>query len=213
MKFDRLVQRLLEQAEEKTPDIEDVRKQLNVWMDKDQSLKPEQRKDLQKEAWAYIMNNLELIKKDTNQHGEDLNWPSAYCAWLLVQHMDANPERQEQFIPMLKELAKIQPMVQPRIKFLQDRLNVNKMIQNLYTANPTKYDELNPNYKEAERETITQGVRNGKLFPADSQKPTTSKAAYDQIVRANNNPLLVQALDAARGQEDWSTFTQPSFSG
>jgi hypothetical protein len=213
MKFDKLVERLLKEAEEKTLDVNDIRKQLNVWMDKDQKLKPEERKDLQKEAWAYIIDNLELIKKDTDQHGEDLNWPSAYCAWLLVQHMDANPERQEQFLPILKELASIQPMVQPKIKFLQDRLNVNKMIKQLYTANPTKYDELNPNYKEADSEIITQGIRDGRLFPTDSQKPTTAKAAYDQIVRANNNPLFINALDAARGSEDWSTFTQPSFNG
>ena len=186
-------------------DVNQTRKVLNNFMDEDQNYtNPSKRKDWQAgQVWPYIEKNLHIILSDKEENG---NYPAApYAAWLLVQHMDAFVDKQKWFFEHLKEEI-------PRflkLKFLQDRITLNQIIEKLYRAKKSYYDKLNPNY--AKCNPITSCIRDSDLFPsADSEPPRSAKAAYNQLVKANNNPLFVDALDQAYAV---GVDTQPSFSG
>ena len=81
-----------------------LRNQLNRWMDKDQKFKdPSQRIQFQEEIWPQIEKYLVYILEDRGPKG-DGDYPSSpFAAWLLVQHMDAFPNRQREFLNALEQ--------------------------------------------------------------------------------------------------------------
>jgi hypothetical protein len=185
--------------------VTQVRRVLNDLMNQDQKYNnPSERKDWQSnKVWPYIKKNLPVILADKKDNG---NYPYApYAAWLLVQHMDAFVSNQEWF---LDKLEKTIPKF-PKLKFLQDRVKVNQIIQTLYNSKTEYYNNLNKNY--AKGDSITSIIRDSNLFPsADNEVPRSAKAAYKLLVRSNNNPLFVDALDQAYKE---GVDTQPSYSG
>lgn len=182
-----------------------ARKVLNDLMNQDQKYdNPSERKDWQaNKVWPYIKKNLPVILADKKNNGD---YPQApYAAWLLVQHMDAFVSKQEWFFDQLEKAI---PRF-PKLKFLQDRVKVNQIIQTLYKSKTEYYNNLNKNY--AKGDCITSCIRDGNLFPsADDEVPRSAKAAYNLLVRSNNNPLFVDALDQAYKE---GVTTQPSYSG
>lgn len=153
----------------------------------------------------YIMANLKDIFADTEGNGEYLpskNMASSpFAFWLLVQHMDMFPQEQEKFF---REFAKKFPK-HSKLKFLKDRVAVNKKIIELAKKN-TYYDK---NGKKLLHPTAD--VRDPtKFLDADIKKfkPTSASQALQNAKKCGNT-LLVQAIETARPK----VTTQPSFFG
>ena len=199
MKFQSLVDYILEGKEGS-----DIAKLSNDLMNKDQKFKnPTQRVNWQRSTvQPFIKKNIERILADKEKNGDSPHAP--YATWVLVQHMDADPTYQAWFLNQLENAI---PQFH-KLKFLQDRVMVNQIILNLYKKNKVKYDTANPNY--AKYGPITSCIRDTKLFPTDGQEVTSPKAAFNQIVEADNNPLFVDALKQAYEE---GVTTQPSYKG
>ena len=84
-----------------------IRNQLNSLMDQDQQYTdPTQRIAFQNKVWPYIQKNIKAILADKGEKGNG-DYPAApYAAWLLVQHMDANPQHQIEFYNQLKKIGR-----------------------------------------------------------------------------------------------------------
>ena len=182
-----------------------IAKFVNDLMDKDQKLSPGDRIKWQRDTvQPFIQENINkiLMDKGDKENGDYPNAP--YATWLLVQHMDADPEYQSWFLNKLENTI---PQF-PKLKFLKDRVKVNQILQHLYEKDKDKYNKANPNY--AKMSPITACVRDSKLFPSDGSMPRSAQEAYDQLVRGNNNPLFVDALNQAYKE---GVTTQPSYQG
>ena len=176
------------------PDIVKIRNQLNKWMDEDQKYSdPTARKRFQNMIWPFIVKNLDAILMDSGEKNNG-DWPSsAFAAWLLVQHMDAFPQRQKTFLTHLSR--KIPKHV--KLQFLKDRSNVNQWIMQNYSRE--KY------YREGKRLLDpTVDVRDPKKFTDAGIKARTRKEALDNAIKAGNL-LLVDAVLATNAR------TQPSY--
>lgn len=197
MKFDRLVKSLLNEAKQ----YSGLQKQVNDLMNQDQKyINPIDRINWQKSVvQPFISKNISHILADNKDNG---NYPHApYACWALVQHMDADPKYQEYFC---KELEKAIPNF-PKLKFLQDRIIVNQEI--LRHWNKGKDKDANGQLLT----NPTSDLRDSNRFPPLEGAPSpTANEAYKQILKANNNPLFIKALQAAYKK---GVTTQPSFKG
>ena len=110
---------------EDTQNSNEIRNQLNSLMDQDrQYSNPTERVAFQAKVWPYIQQNIKTILADKGEKGNGDYPASPYAAWLLVQHMDAYPQRQIEFYNQLKKAIPNHP----KIQFLRDRAAVNQWI-------------------------------------------------------------------------------------
>ena len=188
-------------------DILTVRKQMNDLMNHDQTfVNAVSRKNWQQSrVIPYLKANLKAILADTEENGEYLPSKkmasSPFAFWLLVQHMDMFPQEQAKFF---SEFAKKFPK-HSKLKFLQDRVAVNKKIVELAKKN-NYYDKNGKKLRNP-----TADVRDPtKFLDADIKKfkPTSASQALQNAKKCGNT-LLVQAVEAARPK----VTTQPSFFG
>jgi len=175
-------------------DILKIRNQLNKWMDDDDKYNdPTARQNFQNKVWPFIVKHMDVILIDSGEKNNG-DWPSsAFAAWLLVQHMDAFPQRQQTFLKHLT--TKIPRHV--KFQFLKDRSNVNQWILANYTKQKYFYNGkklINP----------TVNVRNPKLFADAGIRAKSRQEALDNAIKAGNL-LLVDAVLATRAK------TQPSY--
>ena len=171
-----------------------IRNQLNSLMDQDQQYTdPTQRIAFQNKVWPYIQKNIKTILADKGEKGNG-DYPAApYAAWLLVQHMDANPQHQIEFYNQLKKAIPNHP----KIQFLRDRAAVNQWI--LKNADDPRYFH---NGRALPNPTVN--VRNPAIF-SDAGVVAASRQEALQNARDAGNKLLVAAVRATRAQ------TQPSY--
>jgi hypothetical protein len=174
-----------------------VRKQMNDFMNQDQSIKdPTQRLSLQKSAWSYITKNLDEILNDKGEK-ENGDYPSApFAAWVIVQHMDAFPDLQEKFLSKLNQAIPNHP----KLQFLKDRVAVNKEIIKLWNINKEAYKDKNGQLLS----NPTVDVRDPNKFNDVSMLATSREQALKNA-EAAGNLLLVNAVKASNAQ------TQPSY--
>ena len=178
-----------------------VRQTLNAWMNQDQQYKdPTQRKGFQAKVWPYIQKNIKTILADKGEDGKGSYPASPFAAWLLVQHMDAYPQNQGEFLQQLAQSG-LDPTDgkggEGKLQFLKDRYEVNKWIA--ANANNKEYfinDKPLPN--------PTVNVRNPAMFKDAGQVATSRKDALDNAIAAGNK-LLVAAVQATDAK------TQPSY--
>ena len=171
-----------------------LRTHMNKLMNDDQKYTdPTQRTNWQDGIWRFITANQAAIFADKGDKGNG-DYPAApYAAWLLVQHMDAHPERQREFYI---KLSKALPN-HPKLQFLKDRSAVNAWI--LKNANnPEYYHDGKP------LPSPTINVRNPAMFKDASVKATSREQALRNAEQAGNK-LLVAAVKATNAQ------TQPSY--
>ena len=188
----------LEQTDQPQKQTENpVRKQMNDFMNQDQSIKdPTQRLSLQKSAWSYITKNLNEILNDKGEKGNG-DYPSApFAAWLIVQHMDAFPDLQSQFSSKLQQAIPNHP----KLQFLKDRVAVNKEIVKLWNNNKNTYKDKNGQLLT----NPTVDVRDPNKFSDVSMLATSREQALKNAEDAGNL-LLVNAVKSSNAQ------TQPSY--
>ena len=171
-----------------------LRTRMNKLMNDDQKYTdPTQRTNWQDGVWRFITSNQAAIFADKGNTGNG-DYPAApYAAWLLVQHMDAHPERQSRFYI---KLSKAFPN-HPKLQFLKDRSAVNAWI--LKNANNPEYYV---NGKPLPDPTVN--VRNPAMFKDAAVKATSREEALANAEQAGNK-LLVAAVKATNAQ------TQPSY--
>jgi len=174
--------------------IKKIRDQLNKWMDEDQKNHSQfARETLQNKAWPFIKKNIDIILADSGEK-KDGNWPSsAFAAWLLVQHMDAFPERQKEFVTILTK--KVPKHI--KLQFITDRSKVNQWILKNY-----KNEKYYYNGKPLTKPTVD--VRDPKKFKDAKVMAKSRKEALDNAIKAGNL-LLVDAVNATNAK------TQPSY--
>jgi hypothetical protein len=178
-----------------------VRKTLNAWMEQDQQYEdPTQRAGFQAKVWPYIQENIRTILADKGEDGKGSYPASPFAAWLLVQHMDAYPQNQGEFLQQLAQSG-LNPTDgkggEGKLQFLKDRYEVNKWIA--ANANNKEYfinNEPLPN--------PTVNVRNPAMFKDAGQVATSRKEALTNAEQAGNK-LLVAAVNATKAK------TQPSY--
>jgi pyrimidine deaminase RibD-like protein len=183
-----------ERLYESTSFIGALRNQLNRWMDKDQKFKdPSQRIQFQEEIWPQIEKYLVYILEDRGPKG-DGDYPSSpFAAWLLVQHMDAFPNRQREFLNALEQYIPNHP----KIQFLRDRLAVNEWVMEHYT-------EKNFYHNGKPLPNPTVNIRNPAYFKDAGIKAGSRSEALANAEKAGN-VLLVAAVNAT------GATTQPSY--
>jgi pyrimidine deaminase RibD-like protein len=175
-----------------------LRNQLNRWMDKDQKFKdPSQRIQFQEEIWPQIEKYLVYILEDRGPKGDGDYPSSAFAAWLLVQHMDAFPNRQREFLNALEQYIPNHP----KIQFLRDRLAVNEWVLE-------HYREKKYYYKGEPLPDPTVNIRNPAYFKDASIKSETRSEALSNAEKYDN-VLLVAAVNAT-GAETQPSYTQQS---
>ena len=178
-----------------------IRDQLNAWMNQDQQYHdPTQSKSFQAKVWPYIQQNIKTILADKGTDGKG-SYPAApYAAWLLVQHMDAYPQNQGEFLQQLAQSG-LDPTDgkggEGKLQFLKDRYEVNKWI--LQNANNKEYFINN---KPLPNPTVN--VRNPAIFKDAGIIWTSRQQALEKAIEAGNK-LLVAAVQATDAQ------TQPSY--
>ena len=189
-------------TEEAQPSEENpIRDQLNAWMEEDQQYEnPTERAGFQAKVWPYIQQNIKTILADKGEDGKGSYPASPFAAWLLVQHMDAYPQNQGEFLQQLAQSG-LDPTDgkggEGKLQFLKDRYEVNKWIA--ANANNKEYfinDKPLPN--------PTVNVRNPAMFKDAGQVATSRKDALDNAIAAGNK-LLVAAVQATDAK------TQPSY--
>jgi gamma-glutamylcyclotransferase (GGCT)/AIG2-like uncharacterized protein YtfP/GNAT superfamily N-acetyltransferase len=189
-------------AENLEENTNQIRQQLNAWMNQDQQFKnPTERVGFQAKVWPYIEQNINAILSDKGADGKG-SYPAApYAAWLLVQHMDAYPQNQEKFLQQLEQSG-LDPTDGKdgvgKLQFLKDRYEVNKWI----AANANK-PEYFINDKPLPNPTVN--VRNPAIFKDAGQVATSRQQALDNAIEAGNK-LLVAAVQAPPVK-----LTQPSY--
>lgn len=176
------------------PDIVKIRDQLNKWMDEDQRYSnPRDRERFQDRVWPFINKNIDAILSDSGERNNGDYPSSSFAAWLLVQHMDAFPDRQQIFLSYLsKKLPK-----HVKYNFLSDRVKVNQWILRNYRN--SKYYKDN---KPLSRPTVD--VRDPNIFSDAKMKARSRQEALDNAKKANNF-LLVDAVI------NTGAMTQPSY--
>jgi len=189
---------------EQTPD--QVRQTLNAWMEQDQQYTDPTRRagtrraGFQTKVWPYIQQNIKTILADKGEDGKGSYPASPYAAWLLVQHMDAYPQNQGEFLQQLAQSG-LDPTDgkdgEGKLQFLKDRYEVNKWIA--ANANNPKYY-----YNSEPLPNPTVNVRNPAMFKDAGIVATSRKDALDNAIAAGNK-LLVAAVQAKRAK------TQPSY--
>jgi hypothetical protein len=174
--------------------LQALRTRMNKLMNDDQKYTdPTQRTNWQDGVWRFINSNQAAIFADKGNKGNG-DYPAApYAAWLLVQHMDAHPERQSQFYMKLRKAFPNHP----KLQFLKDRSAVNAWI--LKNANSPEYYH---NGKPLPDPTVN--VRNPAMFKDASVKAASREEALTNAEQAGNK-LLVAAVKATNAQ------TQPSY--
>jgi hypothetical protein len=102
-----------------------LRTRMNKLMNDDQKYTdPTQRTAWQDGVWRFITSNQAAIFADAGPKGNG-DYPAApFAAWLLVQHMDAHPERQREFYMKLRKAFRNHP----KIQFLKDKMPIMKNI-------------------------------------------------------------------------------------
>lgn len=122
--------------EQQNPNNNLVRQQMNDFMNQDKEIKnPTLRIPLQNNAWKYIQENLDDILADKGEKNNG-DYPTApFAAWVIVQHMDAFPQKQKEY---LSKLSQVIPNF-PRLQFLKDRVAVNQEIIKLWNINRNQY--------------------------------------------------------------------------
>ena len=175
-----------------------VRAKMNDFMNQDQQMShdPTARKGLQDEVWAYMNEPgvMDLILQDKGDKGNGDYPTAAFAAWLLVQHMDADPDRQAKF---LGQLEKAIPN-HVKMKFLKDRTKVNQWIQahandeesgcadeklkgqpTIYTRDQTLFPDGGPTSRE---QALAAAKRNGNkcLYNAVTQTGAKTQPSYTQ---------------------------------
>jgi pyrimidine deaminase RibD-like protein len=175
-----------------------LRDQLNRWMERDQEFKdPTQRIQFQEEIWPRIEKYMVDILEDVGPKG-DGDYPSSpFAAWLLVQHMDAFPNRQREFLNALEQYIPNHP----KIQFLRDRLAVNEWVLE-------HYREKQFYYKGNPLPNPTVNIRNPSMFKDAGIKAETRSEALANAKKADN-VLLVAAVNAT-GAETQPSYTQTS---
>lgn len=175
-----------------------LRDQLNRWMEKDQQFKdPTQRIQFQEEIWPRIEKYMVEILEDLGPKGDGDYPNSPYAAWLLVQHMDAFPNRQREFLNALEQYIPNHP----KIQFLRDRVAVNEWVLEHYTEKKFYY-----NGKPLSKPTVN--IRNPAIFKDAGIKAETRSEALANAEKAGN-VLLVAAVNAT-GAETQPSYTQTS---
>jgi len=173
----------------------DLRKKLNKYMDDDQKYtNPTSRKHFQNEVWPFILSNYKNIFADRGPKNNGDYPHSPYAAWLLVQHMDAFPDRQRKFLNDLK--ANIP--THPKIKFLEDRVKVNEWILSNYKS------KIYYKIKGKWLDEPTTNVRNPDYFNDAKIRANSRQEALENAVKAHNW-ILVDAVNAT------NALTQPSY--
>ena len=196
MKFIKLVNTILEAKQ-----YSGLQQQANALMNQDQKYNnnPNGRINWQKNTvQPFISKNISNILADNKDNG---NYPHApYACWVLVQHMDAFVDYQEYFC---KEMEKVIPKFS-KLKFLKDRIIVNREILSLWNKQTDKDANGQP------LNNPTADLRDSNRFPPlqGAKPPRSAKEAYEQILKANNNPLFIKALQAAYKK---GVTTQPSY--
>jgi len=183
---------LLEEAANMTTAA--LRNRLNKLMAEDQAYADAtQRAPWQEGVWRFITANKAQIFSDLGDSGNG-DYPSApFAAWLLVQHMDAHPERQAAFYKLLKSAIPNHP----KLQFLRDRAAVNQWIMQHYQE-PQFHRDGKP------LANPTSDVRDHRLFKDAGIKAASRQEALDNAVAAGNK-LLVAAVEATGAK------TQPSY--
>jgi hypothetical protein len=191
-------------CEFEVPDQEQVRKQLSSWMGQDQANNedPTQRAGFQGRIWPYIKRNIKTILADRGEDGKG-SFPAApFAAWLLVQHMDAYPDNQVEFLNWLEQsgLDPTDGKGGPgKLQYLRDRSAVNQWI--LRHALDRRYY-----YKGRPLPNPTVNVRNPEYFAdAGSGSQAANRHEALQNARKAGNRLLVAAVLKTGAK------TQPSF--
>jgi hypothetical protein len=171
-----------------------LRDRLNKLMAEDQTYAdPTQRAPWQEGVWRFINANKAQIFSDLGPKGNG-DYPAApFAAWLLVQHMDAHPERQAAFYKLLKSAIPNHP----KLQFLRDRAAVNQWILQHY-QDPEYYHDGKP------LTNPTADVRDHRLFKDAGIKAKSRQEALENAVAAGNK-LLVAAVKATGAK------TQPSY--
>ena len=175
-----------------------LRDQLNRWMERDQEFKdPTQRIQFQEEIWPRIEKYMVEILEDVGEKGNGDYPSSPYSTWLLVQHMDAFPNRQREFLNALEQYIPNHP----KIQFLRDRVAVNEWVQEHYTEKKFYH-----NGKPLSKPTVN--IRNPAMFKDAGIKAETRSEALANAKKAGN-VLLVAAVNAT-GAETQPSYTQTS---
>jgi hypothetical protein len=183
--------------EQQNPNNNLVRQQMNDFMNQDQKIKnPTQRIPLQKNAWNYIQKNLDDILADKGEKN-DGDYPTApFAAWVIVQHMDAFPQWQKEYLSKLNQVI---PNF-PKLQFLKDRIAVNQEIIKLWNNNKNQYvDKFG--------KTLTNpliDVRDPNKFNDVDIIATSRDEALKNAENAGNT-LLLNAVKNSNAQ------TQPSY--
>lgn len=184
--------------------IDQIRKHLHDEMMKDQGMSrnPQQRVTLQNQVYPFIQKNIKEILSDrgANNNGDctDGNLcPASFSAWLLVQHMDANPERQLWFAQQLESNNFTNHV---KYQFIKDRGMVNQKIIELYNANKDQYKDKNGQLLT----NPTSDVRDSTKFDDASGNYSSAQQALEAAKNAGNE-LLYQAVVQTNAK------TQPSY--
>jgi len=167
------------------------------WLGQDQAIQnPSDRVKLQQKVNDHFSDpsNIQNALTDNN---------SLHAAFILHQHMDNNPEAQQRFLDNMNDYVQNNPdkdtsSISARAKFLQDRINVNKAIPEIYNKNPDAYKDMNG-------QPLTDPVKDVR----DTNKFTNKKFGNREDALADakqNNPLLYKAVKAV------NATTQPSYS-
>ena len=192
--YDQLKQAGLEEAAGMTTAA--LRDRLNKLMSEDQAYADAtQRAPWQEGVWRFIDANKAQIFSDLGDKGNG-DYPTApFAAWLLVQHMDAHPERQAAFYKLLKSAIPNHP----KLQFLRDRAAVNQwMLQH--------YQEPEYHVDGKPLANPTSDVRDPRLFKDAGIKAQSRQEALDNAEAAGNKLLL--AAVKATGAKTQPSYTQ-----
>ena len=152
------------------------------------------------ELQAKVINHFkdpDVMRNVINGSRKDL-----HSAWTLHQHMDNYPKAQQHFLNALKSHPNFDndEGIQKRAQFLNDRINVNKKIKEIYNSNPNAYKDKNGQSLGNDPVKALRDVNrfDNVNFPYQSRDEALQGAKV-------NNPLLHKAVIAAKAE------TQPSF--
>lgn len=198
---------LIEQEiQDNQQDINKIRKYLHDEMMKDQAMSrnPQQRVSLQNQIWPFIQKNINIILSDRgpNNNGDCTDGnscPASFSTWLIVQHMDAFPDRQSWFV---KQLESNNFTNNVKYQFIKDRATVNQKIIQLFNSNRNAYKDKNG-----------QPLTNPTSDVRDSSKFLDAGNNYNSAADALNgakdagNELLYQAV-VQTGVKTQPSYTQ-----
>ena len=167
------------------------------WLSQDQEFQnPADRSKLQSKVIDHFQNP-NIMHKVIDGNRDDL-----HAAFILHQHMDNHPEAQEHFLNALESHPNFDSDegLQRRAQFLNDRINVNRKIKEIYNENPDAYKDKNgkPLGDDPVKALRDSNRFNNVNYPYQSREDALKGAK-------ENNPLLYKAVISADAQ------TQPSY--